>query len=118
MTKKKKYIPLAVLLIAVAIIGFLIINNKKNTEGGMVLFYGDTCPHCQKLNEYITANNVKAKYTFQELEVYNNQANATLMAKYAVKCGLNTAQGLGVPFFYDGKNCLVGDQEIINFFQK
>ena len=40
------------------------------------------------------------------------------MAKKAAGCGLDTSQGLGVPFFFDGKNCLVGDQNIIDFFQK
>lgn len=118
MPKKKKYITLIVLLFVVAIIGFLTINMKKSTEPEMILFYGDTCPHCQKLAAYIEANNIKAKFNFQELEVYNNQVNSRLMAKKAVSCGLDTSQGLGVPFFYDGKNCFVGDQDITNFFQK
>lgn len=118
MPKKKKYLPLIILLLAIALIGFLIINTKKNTGNEMILFYGDTCPHCQKLAEYINANNVKAKFSFQELEVYNNQANQTLMAKKAASCKMDTSQGLGVPFFFDGKNCIVGDQDIITFFQK
>lgn len=118
MPKRKKYISLIILLIAVALIGFLIISAKKTSKNEMILFYGDTCPHCKKVSEYIDANNVKAKFNFQELEVYNNQANAQLMAKKAISCGLDTSQGLGVPFFFDGQNCLVGDQDIINFFQK
>jgi len=118
MSKNKKYLSLIILLVAVALIGFLTISSKKATSNGMILFYGDTCPHCEKVSEYIDANNIKAKFIFQELEVYNNQVNSRLMAKYAVDCGLDTNQGLGVPFFFDGENCLVGDQEIINFFQK
>lgn len=118
MPKKKKYLPLVILLLAVLIIGFFIISAKKNAETGMILFYGDTCPHCQKVSDYIKTNNIKAKFKFQELEVYNNKANAGLMAKKAAGCGIKSDQGLGVPFFWDGKNCLVGDQDIINFFQK
>ena len=118
MPKKNKYIPLIILSLVVAIIGFLIINTKKMNDSGMILFYGNTCPHCKKVNDYISANNVKAKFKIQELEVYNNQANARLMAQKASDCGMDTSQGLGVPFFFDGKNCLVGDQDIINFFQK
>jgi glutaredoxin len=117
MPKKKKYLPLVILLV-IAIGGFLLINLKKSDAPDMILFYGDTCPHCKKVSEYIESNNVKAKFKFQELEVYNNQNNSRLMAKKAVSCGLDTSQGLGVPFFFDGKNCLVGDQDIINFFQK
>lgn len=118
MPKKKKYWPLVILLLIVAVIGFLVVNKEKKAGSEMILFYGDTCPHCKKVAEYIDANNVRAKFKFQELEVYNNQANARLMSKYAVNCGMDTSLGLGVPFFFDGKNCLVGDQEIINFFQK
>jgi len=118
MNKKKKYLPLIILLVAIALIGFLIISAKQKNSNSMILFYGDTCPHCQKLSEYINANNIKAKFKFQELEVFNNQANSNLMTKKAVECGLDTSQGLGVPFFFDGKNCIVGDQEIINFFAK
>ncbi|MHB8903580.1 MAG: hypothetical protein ACYC40_00540 [Patescibacteria group bacterium] len=117
MPKKKKYLPLIILLV-IAIVGFLLINLKRGDAPDMILFYGDTCPHCKKVAEYIDANNVRAKFKFQELEVYNNQNNSRLMAKKAVGCGLDTSQGLGVPFFFDGKNCLVGDQNIINFFQK
>lgn len=118
MPKKKKYLPLIILLLAVAIIGFLIINTKKDSAPEMILFYGDTCPHCQKVNDYINANNIKAKFKFQELEVYNNQTNARLMMKKAVACGLDTSQGLAIPFFWDGKNCLVGDEKIMTYFQK
>ena len=118
MPKRKKYISLIILLIAVALIGFLTISAKKSSKNEMILFYGYTCPHCKKVSEYIEANNVRAKFNFQELEVYNNKANAQLMTKKAVGCGLDTSQGLGVPFFYTGTNCLVGDQDIINFFQK
>lgn len=83
----------------------------------MILFYGDTCPHCKTVEEYITANNIKAKLSFKELEVFNNQANAQLLASKAQKCGLDVSGGVGVPFFFDGHNCLVGDQPIIDYFK-
>lgn len=118
MPKNKKYLPLIILLLIVAVIGFFIVlNTKKETSTEMILFYGNTCPHCKKVNDYINANNVKAKFDFQELEVYNNQVNARLMAKKAVACGIDTNQGLSIPFFFDGKNCLIGDEKIINYFQ-
>ncbi|MFA5131445.1 MAG: hypothetical protein WC467_03385 [Patescibacteria group bacterium] len=81
------------------------------------LFYGDTCPHCKIVNDFVVANNVKAKLPFQELEVYNNQTNAAELIATAQKCNLDTAGGVGVPFFYDGQNCILGDQPIIDYFQ-
>ena len=81
------------------------------------IFYGDTCPHCKIVNDFIVANDVKSKIKFQELEVYNNQTNAAELVATAQKCNLAIAGGVGVPFFYDGQNCLLGDQPIIAYFQ-
>ena len=67
MPKRKKYISLIILLIAVALIGFLTISAKKSSKNEMILFYGDTCPHCKKVSEYIEANNVRAKFNFQDI---------------------------------------------------
>ena len=72
MPKKKKYLPLIILLV-IAVVGFILINLKKSDVPDMILFYGDTCPHCKKVSEYIDNNNVRAKFKFQELEVFNNQ---------------------------------------------
>ncbi|MFA5154949.1 MAG: hypothetical protein WC453_00795 [Patescibacteria group bacterium] len=84
----------------------------------MILFYSLSCPHCQVVEKYIGDNGVRDRFRFQELEVSQNQANASLMERKARACGLDAAQGLGVPFFFDGQNCLMGDQEIIRYFQK
>lgn len=123
MKKNKPLIkPLIVGLIVIAAIISLILASlatKKPTEevSAMVLFYGETCPHCKIVEQYINENNVRAKIKFQELEVYNNKANAALMVEKAKLCGIEATRGLGVPFFFDGKNCLRGDVEIVNFFK-
>jgi glutaredoxin len=83
-----------------------------------ILFYGDGCPHCANVETYISTNGVKNKLNFSELEVFNHPNNAALMAEKAKLCGLNTDQGLGVPFFFTGTTCLVGDQDIINYFSQ
>lgn len=38
-----------------------------------------------------------------------------MVAKARV-CGLNT-NSIGVPFLWDGSNCLIGDCDIISFFE-
>jgi len=106
------------LIITIVFIVLLIVWGKLSQKPTMILFYGDSCPHCKIVEEYISANNVKDKYHFQELEVYNNKQNAQLLAQAAKQCGVDTEQGVGVPFFFDGQNCFIGDQDIINFFNK
>jgi glutaredoxin len=83
----------------------------------MILFFGDTCPHCKTVDTYIAENGVRAKLKFQELEVYNNSSNSELLVQKARQCGLSTTGGVGVPLFFDGKNCLQGSEPIINFFK-
>ncbi len=101
-------------LIILALLGRL---TNKTSQPESILFYGDTCPHCKNVDDFIAANGVRAKLKFQELEVYNNQANAQFLAATAKKCNLDTTEGVGVPLFYDGANCLQGDQPIIDYFQ-
>ena len=35
----------------------------------------------------------------------------------AEDCGLS-GDSIGIPFLWDGKNCLMGEQEIIKFFEQ
>lgn len=119
----KKYKPFLITLIIIIALGAILIwgrEQKKNNDNlpAKILFYGDTCPHCQIVAQYIEENNIKAKLSFQELEVYNNKKNAALLADKAKQCNVDTSQGIGVPFFFDGQNCLIGDQPIIDYLKK
>ena len=101
-------------LVILALLGRL---TNKPAQPELILFYGDTCPHCKNVDDFISANGVRDKLKFQELEVYNNRANAQLLTFTAKKCNLDTVAGVGVPLFYDGATCLQGDQPIIDYFQ-
>jgi glutaredoxin len=111
----KKSPILIIIILAIIILGGLFWTLQKPK---MILFYGNSCPHCQIVEKYINDNGIRNKFKFQELEVSQDQANAALLERKARGCGLDTAQGLNVPFFFDGNKCLVGDQDIINYFQK
>jgi len=117
----KKYKPLIIIFIVLVALGLIWAlgqsTKKSNSENTPILFYGETCSHCKIVDQYLADNNVRARIKFQELEVFNNKANAALLAKKAKSCGLDTTQGLGVPFLFDGQNCLSGSEEIINFFK-
>lgn len=111
------------LIIVLAIIAGLIILvslgrfTNKNTDSGMIFFFGDTCPHCKNVEAYMSETGIENKLKFQKLEVYNNPANAQLLVQTAKKCGLDTTAGVGVPVFYDGQNCIMGDQPIIDYLK-
>lgn len=95
------------------------IYNNGKTE--LILYVGETCPHCKIAEKYIADNNLEEKIPLIEKEVYNNNANSQELTQKAKFCNIQDDK-IGVPFlwFYskaDGVNCLIGDQEIINFFE-
>ncbi len=118
----KKYKTLIIILLIIAFFGIVVLlgrltNKPETAKPEMILFFGETCPHCKNVDAFITANNIRSKLKFQELEVYNNKDNATLLAQTAKRCGFDTTGGIGVPFFFDGSKCLQGDQVIIDFLK-
>jgi glutaredoxin len=127
---KNKIIIPTVLFIVVLIFSFfalakekdktLPVANKTTTENQsanqIILFYGDGCPHCAIVEEYIKENNINDKISFAQKEVYYNQNNAKELETKAKICGLPT-DSIGVPFLWDGSKCFVGDQDIIDFFK-
>jgi len=83
---------------------------------GIVLFYGQGCPHCIDVENFVKANNIEEKVNFTKLEVWYNKNNAALLGQVAQMCKITTSS-VGVPFLYDGKNCLIGGPDVINFFK-
>lgn len=83
----------------------------------LILFYGDGCPHCAIVEKFITDNGIDKKISIQEKEVYYHQENANQLSQAARGCGLDTG-AIGVPFLWDGKICVVGDEPIIDFLKK
>lgn len=80
-----------------------------------VFYYGNTCPHCSDVEEWMEENKIEEKIKIIKKEVYDNQANSLELVEVAKKCGLST-NGIGVPFLYtpEGK-CLIGTPDIIAY---
>jgi glutaredoxin len=91
--------------------------SQQNQESQIILFYGQGCPHCAKVEEYINENKVKEKISFEEKEVYYNQNNAKELGEKAKSCGLDQNE-IGVPFLWNNGKCIIGDQDIIDFFKE
>jgi len=81
------------------------------------LFWGDGCPHCAKVEEFLVSWENKDKIIIDKKEVWKDRANAEVMSQRAASCKIPTAE-LGVPFLYapEGK-CFVGDSPIIDYFK-
>lgn len=117
---KKTWLP-AVIFIALAGLAIFFISNDKQkqsmdtnkevVDSGLVLFYGDGCPHCAIVDEFIANNKTEEKIYIEHKEVYNNKANQELLRSKAAICGLPT-NSIGVPFLWDGESCFVGDVNI------
>jgi len=133
----KKLISISILFLAVTILAvYALVNNRKDPTNpvadnqtpvqqangtnqetnGIVLYYGDGCPHCALVEEFVAKNNIEAEVTFAKKEVYYNKQNADELVAKAQICGMPT-DSIGVPFLWDGSKCLVGDQDIIEFFK-
>lgn len=91
-----------------------IVSPKAQEE--IILFYGDGCPHCAIVEEFITENGIDKKISFEQKEVYYNKQNSNQLVEKAQICGFDT-DSIGVPFLWDGTGCLVGDQDIVEFFK-
>ena len=122
---KNKTIILSLGILAAALIGSFLLLSKNpaspagpaTQEDGIVLFYGISCPHCALVNDFIQKNGIKEKVAFKEKEVYSNRSNAEELVATAEKCGI-LQDSIGVPFLWDGSKCLIGDKDIIDFFEK
>jgi len=87
-------------------------------EGKTIYFYGEGCPHCTKVEEFLKENNIESRFQFAKKEIYNEKVNAELLFLIAQrKCNFSTNQ-MGVPFLWTGSTCIIGDEPIINYFKE
>lgn len=111
------------LVIGVLLMGigaFFLLPEDKKVEvptNDVVFYFGDTCPHCKKVEDFVAQNNVQEKFSFVSKEVYKDVNNARELKLTAQKCGLEE-KSVGVPLLWTGEDCLVGDTDIIAFFQE
>jgi glutaredoxin len=85
------------------------------TSGPIILFYSTECQHCQNVEKYLTDNKVTEKLTIEQKEI-SDKVNAQALLEKAKACNLDT-NNMGVPFLWADNACLIGDEDIINFFK-
>lgn len=107
------------ILFIVALIGgsAMLITGKGNPSGGaLVFYYGEGCPHCATVEEYFDKQGITERFEFEQKEVYYDKENAAELVKQAEACKMPTDE-IGIPLLWTGSECLVGDVDIINFFE-
>jgi glutaredoxin len=122
---KKKLIALILVILAVGV--YYLASQKpvpikvNDNEAQIILFYGDGCPHCKIVEQYIADNKIDSKVIIAYKEVYYNKTNQNLLEETAKKCPeIDTTQGIGVPFAYikAENKCLLGDKPITDWLAK
>lgn len=117
------------ILLIIAVLGFIIgigliagaLGNSQvsleNLKDQTILYYGNTCPHCKELEEYIKTNKIEEKITFIRKEVFADLKNSRELSAVAKSCNI-AENNIGVPFLYVKGTCFMGKDEIIPFFNK
>ena len=122
----KKDLFIFLIIIVVIIGGFKLLSKKPSSMNNfnsskatdMVLFWGDGCPHCENVKNYIKGDTAASKLNIDMKEVYYDKANQTFMEQVAAKCPeLDISKGLAVPMAYAENKCLVGDTPIIDYLK-
>lgn len=121
----KKLIP--IFLVVAIVATFFFVNSKKtdvlgsiDSEADLILFWGEGCPHCEKVKDYIKANNLDSKIKIASKEVYLDKENQKLLTETIKKCPeISSSRDIGVPLAFDVKNvvCLSGDTPIIDWLK-
>ncbi len=83
---------------------------------GKFYFKSITCSHCKIVDTYINENNTKQKVFFITREIDNDPNAVAILKSIGKKCLLSDTE-LGVPLFWDGTSCYLGDQEVIDYFK-
>jgi glutaredoxin len=83
----------------------------------MVFFYSNKCSHCEKVEAFFNAKDVRNKIIFAEKEVSQNRDNLIELVKMQKRCGIPVKDYVEVPLLWTGKKCITGDQDIIKFFK-
>ena len=106
---------IAIIVFLILPLQFAIADSAGPREGQATLFYGDGCPHCAKVEDYLKKHNLEN--SVQEKEIYHNPQNAQEFNQICEEKRIDLMDR-GVPFLYtDNGECLVGDSQIISYFE-
>lgn len=142
MNKILKHLDKIVIFLSLAIVIYLLLDlfvlngrplfkkdtNPINTENSAtvtepvtadIFYWGEGCPHCETVEEWLEVNNQQNTLKINSKEVYKNQNNSKeLIDTVNQYCPqLQGESGIGVPTGFDpiSQKCFQGSDEIIKF---
>lgn len=127
---KKKIVVLITVILSISIVVLISNNMKDNKEIKLTdmtennisyskekiniyLFYGEGCPHCEELKNYLNSldNKEKSYFNIYTFEVWNNSTNQQFMKDSAKSLNKEVS---GVPFLIIGNKTFEGYSESMN----
>jgi|GEM_PF-1502548 glutaredoxin len=81
----------------------------------LVIYYGEQCPHCRIVENYIEDEGIGKDFDIEMKEVSQNEDNKSELIKRAEYC--NIKGPIGVPFLWDGQACYSGDEDIVDYLR-
>lgn len=127
---KNKIVVLITVILSISIVVLISNNMKDNKEIKLTdmtennisyskekiniyLFYGEGCPHCEELKNYLNSldNKEKSYFNIYTFEVWNNSTNQQFMKESAKFLNKEVS---GVPFLIIGNKTFEGYNESMN----
>lgn len=127
---KNKIVVLITVILSISIVVLISNNMKDNKEIKLTdmtennisyskekiniyLFYGEGCPHCEELKNYLNSldNKEKSYFNIYTFEVWNNSTNQQFMKESAKSLNKEVS---GVPFLIIGNKTFEGYSESMN----
>jgi len=84
---------------------------------GRFYFHSKTCAHCAIVDQYISDNKISQKLYFVSQQLETDPEAVAFLKDVGKKCTISDAD-LGVPLFWDGTKCYLGDQSVIDYFKQ
>lgn len=125
MIEDKKIVFISILLTALFLgIGIYIYEKKQNIDIepleeakieelslNTIYYYGDGCPACAQLDEFIQEKGIQEKVKYIKKEIFDNEENQNELLAVSKYCGIENPS---VPFLFDEKKCFSGVKDVLD----
>ena len=104
----KKALIITILFFAIS----LFISSASANQTKVLFFWGNQCPHCDKLKADIKTQGLDSLFEIEYLEIYNNEKNADLFYQKIQECEISPYSA-GVPLIYIEGQCWMGSVDAL-----
>lgn len=99
-------------VIGILFVSVFLADNVLAQDNKAILYYGNGCPHCAEVEDFIKNNSFD--FSIEQKEIYQNRVNAEEFNRVCAAEGISL-MNRGVPFLYAEQECFIGDQQIIDY---